>query len=101
MLDAFLAVMGGDRLALRVRDPLGSPITASYGATREGVALIESAQAVGLHLVPPDRRNPLVASSYGVGEMITDAYRRGSTIHRGTGRYRHMRRWCGHASGAG
>ena len=77
MLDAFLAVMGGDRLALRVRDPLGSPITASYGATREGVALIESAQAVGLHLVPPDRRNPLVASSYGVGEMITDAYRRG------------------------
>ena len=77
MLDAFLSVMGGERLALRVRDPLGSPITASYGVTREGVALVESAQAVGLHLVPPDRRNPLVASSYGVGEMITDAYRRG------------------------
>ena len=77
MLDAFLAVMGGERLSLRVRDPLGRAITAAYGVTREGVALIESARAVGLHLVPPDRRNPLCASSYGVGEMIADAYRRG------------------------
>ena len=77
MLDAFLAVMGGERVSLRVRDPLGCPITASYGVTRERVALIESAQAVGLHLVPPGRRNPLVASSYGVGQLVADAYRRG------------------------
>lgn len=77
MLDAFLSVIGGDRVSLRVRDPLGSPVTVAYGVTREGIALIESARAVGLHLVPPDRRNPLVASSYGVGEMIADAYRQG------------------------
>ena len=77
MLDAFLAVMGGERVSLRVRDPLGSPVTADYGITRGQVVLIESAQAVGLHLVPPDRRNPLVASSYGVGQLVTDAYRRG------------------------
>ena len=77
MLDAFLSVMGGERVSLRVMDPLGRAITAAYGVTREGVALIESARAVGLHLVPPDRRNPLVASSYGVGEMVADAYRRG------------------------
>lgn len=77
MLDAFLSVMGGERVSLWVRDPLGRAITAAYGVTREGVALIESARAVGLHLVPPDRRSPLVASSYGVGEMVADAYRRG------------------------
>lgn len=77
MLDAFLSVMGGERVSLRVRDPLRRAITAAYGITKEGVALIESAHAVGLHLVPPDRRNPLVASSYGVGEMVADAYRRG------------------------
>ena len=77
MLDAFLAVMGGERVSLRVMDPLGSPVTADYGITRGQVVLIESAQAVGLHLVPPDRRNPLVASSYGVGQLVTDAYRRG------------------------
>lgn len=77
MLDAFLAVMGGERVSLRVRDPLGSPVTADYGITRGQVVLIESAQAVGLHLVPPDQRNPLVASSYGVGQLVADAYRRG------------------------
>ena len=77
MLDAFLSVMGGERVSLRVRDPLGRAITAAYGVTREGVALIESARAVGLHLVPPHRRDPLCASSYGVGEMVADAYRRG------------------------
>ena len=77
MLDAFLAVMGGERVSLRVRDPLGSPVTADYGITRGQVVLIESAQAVGLHLVPPDRRNPLVACSYGVGEVLADAYHRG------------------------
>ena len=77
MLDAFLAVMGGERVSLRVRDPLGSLITASYGVTMERVALIESAQAVGLHIVSPHRRNPLVASSYGVGQLVADAYHRG------------------------
>lgn len=77
MLEAYLAACPGSLRTITVRSPLGAPIAASYGVTDDGLALIETAQAVGLHLIPPPQRNPLLATSYGVGQLIADAVERG------------------------
>ncbi len=56
-------------------DALGRPITASYGVLGDTVA-IELSAAAGLAQVPPDRRNPLDTTTYGVGTLIAEAYAR-------------------------
>lgn len=76
MLDAFIGAMGGVRVSVSVHDPLMRSVTACYGVSGD-TAIVETAQAVGLALVEPDRRNPMQATSWGVGEIIADAYRRG------------------------
>lgn len=55
-----------------VLDPLLRPIRAAY-LRRHDLAVIEVARVVGLNLIPPDQRNPLTASTYGVGMLIRDA----------------------------
>ena len=56
-----------------VHDPLGRPVMARY-ARKDGTAIIEVAQAVGLSLLAKHERNPLIASSRGLGELLLDAY---------------------------
>lgn len=56
-----------------VRDPLGRPVTARYGV-KETTAIIEVAQAVGLSLLAPEERNPIKASSAGLGELLLAAH---------------------------
>lgn len=54
--------------------PLGTPVNAAYGLLGDGkTAVIEMAEASGLHLVPPKLRNPLLTTSRGTGELILDA----------------------------
>ena len=77
MLEAFAAAMGATLVTVQVHDPLMRPITASYGVTGDGTAIIEMAQASGLALLQATERNPLQATSYGTGELIADALRRG------------------------
>ena len=77
MLEAFQAVTGGQEIIVPAHDPLMRPITASYGLTGDGTAIIEMAQASGLALLQATERNPLQATSYGTGELIADALRRG------------------------
>ncbi len=76
------AAAGGDLVATEVTGPLGEPVEARYAllpaAGGPPTALIESAAAAGLVLVPPDRRDPGFATSYGVGELIRDALDRGA-----------------------
>lgn len=61
-----------------VTGPLGAPVEASYGISGDGkTAVIEMAAASGLHLVPRERRNPLVTTSKGTGELILAAVNRG------------------------
>lgn len=60
---------------LRVSGPYGEPVEATYAITGDGTAVIEMAEAAGLTLSP--RREPAVATSYGVGELITAALDRG------------------------
>ncbi|WP_163499258.1 glycerate kinase [Helicobacter suis] len=73
-LESLLESRGAKRVLVEVRDPLMRKIQASYGILEGGKsAVIEIAQASGIHLVSREQRNPLVASSYGVGELIKDA----------------------------
>ena len=57
----------------------GAPLkTDSQQSPKEGkLAVIEMSQASGITLVAPEERSPLKTSSYGVGEMILDAYHKG------------------------
>jgi glycerate kinase len=76
-LDALRASLGGRRVDLRVDGPLGEPVDAWY--LRAGdTAVIEMARASGLKLVPPERRNPLVSTTRGTGELIVHAFRTGA-----------------------
>jgi len=69
---------GGDIVSCSAQGPLGVAITASYGLLGGGkTAVIEMAEASGLPLVPREQRNPLRASTYGTGEVIADALKRG------------------------
>ena len=76
-LDAFLAT-GGERISLPVRDPLMRPIQAEYGLIDEGrTAVIEMALASGMELLAPAELNPLVATTYGAGQLMAEALSRG------------------------
>lgn len=65
-------------VAVEVHGPLMDMVEAEYAISADGkTAYMEMAAASGLTLVPPERRNPLKATTYGVGEMIADAEKRG------------------------
>jgi glycerate kinase len=74
--EAFQAALGGTLVDVSVRDPLMRPIVAQY-LTKGDKAVIEMAKASGLTLLAPHERNPMVATSYGTGQLIADAVRRG------------------------
>ena len=68
----------GEILTAQVLDPLGNPIDAQYGVFGDRVtAVIEMAAASGLTLVPPDKRDPRVTTTYGTGELIRAALAQG------------------------
>lgn len=72
-LAALLAARGGEAREAQVTGPLGEPVVARWGLFPDGTALVESAEAIGLWRVPPERRDPLRATSRGVGELIRAA----------------------------
>ncbi len=74
--EAFHAAIGGELVVTEVHDPLMRPIQACYLCKGE-LAVIEMAKASGLTLLKPEERNPMVASTYGTGELIADAFRKG------------------------
>lgn len=78
MLEAFTSALGGNIVSAPCHDPLMRPIVAYYGLSSDGTtAIIEMAQASGLTLVAPDERDAWRASTYGTGELIAHALRRG------------------------
>ncbi len=104
-VEAMVAATGGEFLTADVFDPLGAPIRARYGllgTTRQAglpgevglmgaqvagegevgggqTAVIEMAAASGLHLVPMDKRDPRVTTTFGTGQLIIDALEHGAT----------------------
>ena len=77
MVDACRSVFGGERTVCRVTGPDGKPTDAVYALLPDGSAAIEMAAAAGLPLMR-GRRDPLHATTYGVGELLRDAQNRGA-----------------------
>ena len=68
----------GRLISAEVCAPLGNKVKAEFGLSGDGrTAIIEMAAASGLHLVPPEARNPLRTTSYGTGELILAALAEG------------------------
>ena len=77
-VEALLDTLGGQMQTVIVSDPLGRPISASYGILADGVtAVMEMSAASGLPLLSVEERNPMKTSTYGTGEMINDALSKG------------------------
>jgi glycerate kinase len=73
-LELLVEARGGELRTCETEDALGRPRAARFGLIEEGrVALVESAEAVGLPLLDDDERDPLAASSDGVGLMVRAA----------------------------
>ncbi|MEU5125132.1 glycerate kinase [Streptomyces mobaraensis] len=70
-VDAVVAA-GFTRRTARVTGPLGEPVEAAW-ALAGGTAVVEMAEASGLRHVPPGRRAPLTATTYGTGELLRAA----------------------------
>lgn len=87
MVDCISEALGLESIALNVTGPLKDSVVAHYSiaeintcsGTQKGqrTAFMEMAAASGLTHVPVERRNPMETTTYGVGEMILDAIRRG------------------------
>lgn len=78
---ALVSATGGQFHELAVTGPVGLPVDSFFGflgGTEQRVAVIEMAAAAGLRLVPRDQRNPMLTTSYGVGELISAALDHGA-----------------------
>ncbi len=71
-LDALVAARDGEVRTATVSGPLGETVLARYGMLGDS-AVIETAEACGLVLLPPDRLDPAAATTYGAGELIRAA----------------------------
>ena len=73
-VEAMIAATHGSAHSALVTGPLGEKVNASWGMSGDGkTAFIEMAAASGLALVPPEKRNPLITTSRGTGELILQA----------------------------
>jgi glycerate 2-kinase len=71
--EVLFAAFGGEWRNAIVSDPLGRPVRARWLALPDGTAVVESAQSLGLDLLAAKERDPLSASSRGLGELIAAA----------------------------
>lgn len=77
-VETLISGMGGAIRNLSVTGPLGEKVNGKYGILDDGVtAVMEMADAAGITMVPPEKRNPMDTTTYGVGELIRDAVDRG------------------------
>jgi glycerate kinase len=78
-VQALVDATGGKIIQQTVTGPLGEPVPAFFGLMGNGhTAAIEMAACAGLPLVPPERRDPRMTTTYGVGELILAALDHGS-----------------------
>lgn len=69
---AMLHAVGGERRTAQVEDPLGRSINAEWGVLSDGeTAIIELAASSGLQLLKTQERDPLIASTFGLGQLIS------------------------------
>ena len=77
MLQAFTSAMSGTLDPVYIHDQMMRRVDAQYGVMPDGTAIIEVAQACGLTLVKKEERNPMRSTTYGVGELLSRAIKRG------------------------
>ena len=77
-LEALTQGLDGEIISLPVTGPLGDRISSRYGLLpRTNTAVLAMADTAGLTLVPQEKRNPLHTTTYGLGELILSAAKRG------------------------
>lgn len=77
-IDAITSCVPADIYELEVCGPMGEKAMAKYAVIDNGeTAVIEMAQASGLPMVPVGERNPLLATTYGTGQLMKDALDKG------------------------
>lgn len=80
MLSVMLQATGGTKRTVQAHHPLMAPMEAEYGISADGTtAFIEMAAISGLPLLTEEQRNPMKTTTYGTGELIKDALKRGCT----------------------
>jgi len=77
--EALCAALGGEWRSASVSDPLGRPVPARFALLRDGRAVVEAAEPIGLARLGPDELDPVRASSRGLGELIAAALDAGAT----------------------
>ena len=77
-VEALALGMNGRLEKVSVTGPLGRPVEAAYGVLDQSrTAIVEMSAAAGITLVEEHERNPLYTTTYGVGEIIRDAIKKG------------------------
>jgi len=76
-IDAIASMIRCKKIDVNVANPLGDIVHAKYLIDEKGGAIIEMAQASGLTLLAENKRNPLETSTYGTGQIILDAVKKG------------------------
>ncbi len=78
LVQCFLRMGKAREVSVKVHGPLMEEVEATYALSHDGeTAYMEMASACGLTLVPEDKRNVMDATTYGLGEMMADAWERG------------------------
>jgi len=76
--EALVEGLGGRFVTIEVTGATGKKVTIKYGILQDNkTAIMEMAEAAGIARVSREELNPLTATTYGVGEMILDALKRG------------------------
>lgn len=77
-VDALSVLPNAEIVEITVCGPLMNSVKAKYGILRDkNLAVIEMAEASGINLINPEQLNPMKTTTFGVGEMINDAIKKG------------------------
>ncbi|KHD37139.1 glycerate kinase [Clostridium acetobutylicum] len=77
-MQSLVDATNGKVYSLNVKGPLLDKVEAQYGILGNGeIGVIEMASASGIHLVPKEKRNPLITTTYGTGELVRACLDRG------------------------
>ncbi|WP_462271528.1 glycerate kinase [Ligilactobacillus agilis] len=76
-VESILDARGGKTYFSQVVGPFGKEVTAKWGMIADNQAVIEVAEAAGIAIAPTEL-NPLVATTYGVGQLINEAIAKGA-----------------------
>ncbi|MDQ0160978.1 glycerate kinase [Aeribacillus alveayuensis] len=73
-LETLVYSTNGKRIQINVTGPLGDPIESEYGVLGDGkTVVIEVAKIAGLPMIPPEKRNPMKTTTFGIGDAILRA----------------------------